>query len=107
LSRPPCVVDLWRETSFELVFDGQWISGTFDRVVFFEEQGRRKAEILDFKSNRRRDNEAEADFANRMRETYTSQMTSYRQALTHLSGISARDIRCTLLLIDTLQAIPV
>jgi ATP-dependent helicase/nuclease subunit A len=105
LSRPPCVVDLWRETSFELVFDGQWISGTFDRVVFFEEQGRRTAEILDFKSNRRRENEAEADFANRMRETYASQMTSYRQALTHLSGISARDIKCTLLLIDTLQAV--
>jgi ATP-dependent helicase/nuclease subunit A len=107
LSRPPCVVDLWRETSFELVFDGQWISGTFDRVVFFEEQGRRKAEILDFKSNRRRDNEAEQAFAARIRETYASQMASYCQALTHLSGISARDIRCTLLLIDTLQAVTV
>jgi ATP-dependent helicase/nuclease subunit A len=106
LIRSPCVVDLWRETSFELVFDDQWISGTFDRVVFFEEQGRRTAEVLDFKSNRRRDNESEQAFANRMRETYASQMTSYRQALTHLSGISARDIRCTLLLIDTLQNVP-
>ena len=105
LSRPPCAVDLWRETSFELVFDGQWISGTFDRVVFFEEQGRRKAEILDFKSNRRRDNEAEADFANRMQETYGSQMASYCQALTHLSGLAPCDIRCTLLLIDTLQVV--
>ncbi len=107
LSRSSFTVDLWRETSFELVFDGQWISGTFDRVVFFEEQGRRKAEILDFKSNRRHDNETEADFAKRMQETYASQMTSYRQALTHLSGIFARDIRCTLLLIDTLQAVSV
>jgi ATP-dependent exoDNAse (exonuclease V) beta subunit len=105
LSRPPCVVDLWRETSFELVFDGQWISGTFDRVVFFEEKGRRKAEIFDFKSNRRRDNEAEADFANRMQETYASQMASYCQALTHLSGLVPCDIRCTLLLIDTLQVV--
>jgi ATP-dependent exoDNAse (exonuclease V) beta subunit len=101
------VVDLWRETSFELVFDDQWISGTFDRVVFFEEQGRRTAEILDFKSNRRRDTELEQAFANRMRETYASQMTSYCQALSHLSGIAARDIRCTLLLIDTLQAVSV
>ena len=107
LSRPPCVVDLWRETAFELVFDGQWISGTFDRVVFFEDQGRRKAEILDFKSNRRRDNESEADFANRMRETYASQMTRYRQALTHLSGLFPHDIQCTLLLIDTLHVVAV
>jgi ATP-dependent helicase/nuclease subunit A len=105
LSRSSSVVDLWRETSFELVFDSQWISGTFDRVVFFEEQGRRKAEIVDYKSNRRRDNETEADFATRMKETYASQMTSYRQALSHLSGISARDIRCSLLLIDTRQAV--
>jgi ATP-dependent exoDNAse (exonuclease V) beta subunit len=107
LSRPPSAVDLWRETSFELVVDGQWISGTFDRVVFCEEEGRRKAEILDFKSTRRRENESEAAFAIRMRETYASQMASYSQALAHLSKISPRDIRCTLLLTDTRQAVSV
>jgi ATP-dependent exoDNAse (exonuclease V) beta subunit len=105
LSRPQSAVDLWRETSFELVVDGQWISGTFDRVVFVEEAGRRKAVILDFKSNRRRDNETEEVFATRMRETYASQMISYCQALVHLSKIPARDIRCTLLLTDTRQAV--
>lgn len=107
LSRPPSAVDLWRETSFELVVDGQWISGTFDRVVFCEEEGRRKAEIFDFKSNRRRENESEAAFAIRMRETYASQMASYSQALAHLSKIPPRDIRCTLLLTDTRQAVSV
>jgi ATP-dependent helicase/nuclease subunit A len=105
LRRPVSAVDLWRETSFELVVDGQWISGTFDRVVFSEEAGRRTAEILDFKSNRRGDNETEEVFATRMRETYASQMISYCQALVHLSKIPARDIRCTLLLTATRQAV--
>jgi ATP-dependent helicase/nuclease subunit A len=105
LSRPPSAVDLWRETAFELVVDGQWISGTFDRVVFQEDAGRRTAEILDFKSNRRRDNETEAAFAQRMRETYASQMTSYRQALAHLASLPLAQIRCTLLLTASRQAV--
>jgi ATP-dependent helicase/nuclease subunit A len=107
LSRPSGVIDLWREIPFELVIDNQWISGTFDRVIFFEECGVRRAEIVDFKSNRRRDNESEADFATRMQQTYTSQMNSYRLALAHLAKIALSDIRCTLLLTDTRQAVTV
>jgi ATP-dependent helicase/nuclease subunit A len=107
LTRAPHVIDLWRERPFELVADNQWISGTFDRVVFFEKDGERWAEIVDFKSNRRRGNESEAAFALRMQETYAEQMSSYRQALSRLSGIPERAIRCTLLLTDTRQAVQV
>ena len=107
MSQPPHAIELWRERAFELVTEGQWISGTFDRVVFFEDQGQRLAEIIDFKSDRRRADESTSDFAQRMRETYAEQMRSYCHALSQLSGLAAGQIRCTLLLTDTCQAVPV
>ncbi len=106
LTLPPHVTDLWRERAFELVADDQWISGSFDRVVFFEERGQRRAEIYDFKSNRLRSGESEAAFADRLRETYCGQMASYRRALARLSGLPENAIRCTLLLTATRQAVP-
>lgn len=107
LVQPPHVVDLWRERAFELVADSQWISGTFDRVVFFEEQGERRAEIIDFKSNRLRASEPEAAFAQRMRDTYAAQMSNYRSALSLLASLPEAAIRCTLLLTATRQATPI
>ncbi|MEI7899863.1 MAG: UvrD-helicase domain-containing protein [bacterium] len=107
LAQPPHMIDLWRERSFELVTDDQWLSGTFDRVVFFEAKGQRRAEIYDYKSNRRRDGESEAAFAQRMRDTYEGQMTAYRHALSRLSGLDETAIRCVLLLTATCQAVPV
>ncbi len=107
LVQPPQVIDLWRERSFEWVADGCWISGTFDRVVFFEDRGRRWAEIYDFKSNRRRGGECDTDFARRMRDTYEEQMSNYRLALSRLAGLPESAIGCTLLLTETRQATPV
>jgi ATP-dependent exoDNAse (exonuclease V) beta subunit len=105
LTRPSGVIDLWRERAFELVADDEWISGTFDRVVFFEERGVRRAEIIDFKSNRRRDGESEDAFAQRMARAYADQMASYRRALACLTGLPPDAIRCTLLLTATRQAV--
>ncbi len=107
LLQPAHAIDLWRERSFELVADGQWISGTFDRVVFSEELGERQAEIFDFKSNRLRGGESEAAFTQRMRDTYEAQMANYRRALSYLSGLPESAIRCTLLLTATSQAVRV
>jgi len=107
LLQPPQVVELWRERAFELVSEGQWVSGTFDRVVFDEAQGQRRAEIIDFKSNRRHSGESESAFGTRMRDTYAEQMRSYRHALAQLSGLPAEQIRCTLLLTETCEAVPV
>lgn len=105
--RPPGATDLWRERTFELIIDDEWLSGTFDRVVFTERGGRRGAEIFDFKTNRRRGAESEADFARRLSESYARQMADYRRALARLSGLDPDAIRCTLLLTETRQALPV
>ncbi|MDD4017216.1 MAG: UvrD-helicase domain-containing protein [Kiritimatiellae bacterium] len=107
LIRQPHAIELWRERPFELIANDEWISGVFDRVVFFEEQGTRRAEIFDYKSNRCRDGESETAFAQRMYETYVGQMTSYRHALAQLSGLPEHAIRCSLLLTSTRQAVPV
>ena len=107
LRKPPHVIDLWRERAFELVDDNQWMSGALDRVVFFDERGQRRAEIFDFKTNRRRENESESAFSRRMEATYAGQMTSYRHALSLLSGLPENAITCTLLLTDTRQAVHV
>lgn len=105
LTRPSGVIDLWRERAFELVIDDEWISGTFDRVVFVENQGVRSAEIFDFKSNRCRTGETEDAFARRMTRTYADQMANYRRALARLSDLPESAIRCTLLLTATRQAV--
>jgi ATP-dependent exoDNAse (exonuclease V) beta subunit len=105
LVRPTHVIDLWRERSFELVDGSDWISGTFDRVVFFDAQGERRAEIFDYKSNRLRAGESDVAFSQRMSETYAPQMANYRRALSRLSGLPETAIRCTLLLTATRQSV--
>jgi ATP-dependent exoDNAse (exonuclease V) beta subunit len=107
LTRPTGAIDLWRERSFELIDDDKWVSGTFDRVVFFETCGERRAEICDFKSNRLRNGETDAAFAQRMACTYEGQMADYRSALAQLADLPEGAIRCTLLLTATRQTVSV
>lgn len=105
LTRPAHATDLWRERAFELVIADEWISGTFDRVVFLEENGLRRAEILDFKSNRPHDGESPSAFASRMASAYSGQLASYRRALARLARLPESAIRCTLLLTSTRQTV--
>ena len=72
--------DLWREKAFDLMIDGKWISGVFDRVHIRREGGKvLAAEIFDFKTNR---STPEA-----IMEEYVGQMELYRQAAAQLLGI--------------------
>ena len=101
--KPEDLVALWRERPFEVLADGVWTSGRFDRVVF----AGGKAVIYDFKTNARGPKEDEAAFARRMAETYAGQMRSYRKALSALSGLPAADISTVLLLSATGAAVRV
>ena len=103
LVKPKDFVALWRERPFEVLADGVWTSGRFDRVVFASG----KAVICDFKTNARGPKEDEAAFARRMAETYAGQMRSYRKALRALTGLAAADISTVLLLSATGAAVPV
>ena len=103
LVKPTDFVALWRERAFEVMADGVWTSGRFDRVVFAND----RATIYDFKTNARQRNESEADFAARMAETYAGQMRAYRKALASLTGLSDANISTILLLEATRSAVVV
>ena len=81
------VVALWRERSYEILVDGKWESGQFDRVVFRGEGGARRATVYDFKTNAMRPKESREEFERRMNETYAGQMAAYRAAVSRLAGI--------------------
>lgn len=95
-------VALWRERPYELLVEGVWQSGQFDRVVFTERAGERRAILSDFKTNRRRAGETPEAFAVRMRETYAGQLRTYRAALSALTQIPPERITLQLLLTETM-----
>ena len=103
LVKPADFVALWRERPFEVLADGVWTSGRFDRVVF----SGGGAVIYDFKTNAKGPKESEGDFARRMSETYAGQMQTYRRALMALTGLAAERVSAVLLLSATGAALPV
>jgi len=107
LTKPSEATALWREKAFEVKTGDVWTSGRFDRVVFTGTGEGRRAVVYDFKTNVRRPQESEADFATRMTEAYRSQMAAYRQALMALTGMASGQIRTVLLLEATGAAVEV
>ncbi len=80
---------LWREKRFEIILNGAWVSGTFDRVVLTRE----RAWIFDFKTNRVATPRQIAE----ARDAYRPQLSVYREALSRLSGIPAQAIETHLI----------
>jgi ATP-dependent exoDNAse (exonuclease V) beta subunit len=70
---------LWREKRFEVILDGEWVTGTFDRVVV----GVDRALIVDFKTDAVRDEAAARERA----EGYRPQLDLYRRVLARLTGL--------------------
>jgi len=84
LAKPEAGVQLWRERIFDVLIEGEIVSGVFDRVHLFTY----RAEIIDFKTDKSGQDSA---------EIYRPQMELYRQALAKLTGLSEEAIRCYLL----------
>lgn len=86
---------LWRERMFEIVLDGAWITGVFDRVVVrCNGTGRvSAATVYDFKTDRVVPG-GESDVASR----YAGQMAVYRKAAACLAGLPEGRVRCVLVL---------
>ena len=77
--------DLWNEKPFDLMIDGQWISGIFDRVHIRREGDKAvEIQILDYKTNRK---SPEA-----IAELYQGQMEQYRKAAAKLLGIDIQSV---------------
>jgi len=79
--------EVWRERAFELVLDGEFCSGVFDRVVLHDGC----AQIIDFKTDR-----VEADTIDAAVKRHQPQLALYRRVLARLTGLAEKDITCKL-----------
>ncbi|MFM2142901.1 MAG: ATP-dependent helicase/nuclease subunit, partial [Verrucomicrobiota bacterium] len=89
LSRPSPEAICWREKRFEILLNGEWLSGTFDRVMLETD----RATILDFKTDKTDSDEA---LAARV-EGYRPQLETYREVLARMTGLRHDQIACKLL----------
>lgn len=86
---------VWRERSFDLVVEGDWISGTFDRVLLERDATGTLtgAWIVDFKTDEVSDDRAVEEKC----RGYAPQITLYRRAIAQLTGLRAALVRASLL----------
>ena len=91
--------DLWLEKRFELIHEGVWISGTFDRVTLArDESGNpQQAWIHDFKTNRLTSDLEMVETCNH----YAPQMKTYRLALGRMLGLDEGNISSHLIFTRT------
>ncbi|WP_395747937.1 UvrD-helicase domain-containing protein [Prosthecobacter sp.] len=92
-SKPSADAQAWRERPFDLIHEGSWISGIFDRVVVRQDSVR----LIDFKTDEVPDEEALAEKV----AGYRPQLLLYRQALSRLSGLKMEQIESSLLFTRT------
>ena len=88
--------EVWRERAFEVVIDGAWITGVFDRVVFERDASGRvlSATVFDFKTDQVSASSSEIRQAV---ARYAAQLNLYRQVARVLIGSSDVRIACKLL----------
>jgi len=92
-AKPAPAAQAWRERPFDLIHEGSWISGVFDRVVVLPDAVR----LIDFKTDEVADDAA-------MQEKvagYRPQIELYRKALARLTGLPPPKIDCALLFART------
>jgi ATP-dependent helicase/nuclease subunit A len=97
-TRPAGVFSLWRERAFDVVLEGEWISGVFDRVVIYRNDAGqpRGAALYDFKTDERA-----------IAENYSTQMGLYRKSLGFLIGLPEHKITSMLILVRTGEELPI
>ena len=95
LSQPTSSAAVWREKNFEILLNGEWLSGTFDRVTIEKDASGNatRATILDFKTDRVfTDLEIETAVAK-----YRPQLDTYREVLQRMVTLPAAAIQCGLI----------
>ena len=97
LSRPTANAEVRREWKFDIILNGEWVSGAFDRVLIVRDKSGKpqEATIIDYKSNRIEPTEFHIK---RITETYRKQMDMYRQALSMILNLPQDKITLKLLL---------
>ncbi len=86
--------EVWRERAFEIVLDGAWVTGVFDRVVVARDAAGRavRATVWDFKTDRV---ETVEDIAAAVAR-HAGQLNLYRRVAAVLGGLDANGVVCEL-----------
>ncbi|MEM9280726.1 MAG: UvrD-helicase domain-containing protein [Verrucomicrobiota bacterium] len=95
-TQPVTKTEVWRERSFEILLEGEWLSGTFDRVVVTKDDlgTPQSATIIDFKTDRidsPEDIEA-------VTKSYRPQLQLYRKVLARMLNLPHQAITAQLLM---------
>jgi ATP-dependent exoDNAse (exonuclease V) beta subunit len=99
-TQPHGASELWRERRFDLMLEGAWISGCFDRVVIRRDNDRViGVDLIDFKTD-----SCAPEF---LPERHAGQMASYRKVLSRLLGIKESLITPLLVHVRTGALMPV
>jgi ATP-dependent helicase/nuclease subunit A len=98
-ARPRAVgrAEVWRERAFEVVLEGAWVTGVFDRVVIERDNAGAalRATVFDFKTDRVA--EGPEEVAGILRR-YGGQLNLYRKVAAVLLGLASEAIACELVL---------
>lgn len=91
---------LWRERAFEVVLDGMWLSGVFDRVVIVTTPTGtpKSAWVYDFKTD---------EAVRGAGERHSRQMNLYRRAAAQLLGLPTEAVWCRLVLVRTQEFVDI
>ena len=103
--RPAPDAEVWRERAFEMVLEGAWVTGVFDRVVVERQQDGRavRVTVYDFKTDRLPPDANAGDFAMR----YGAQLELYRRAAAALTGASLPAVTAVVVFTESLQIVRV
>jgi ATP-dependent helicase/nuclease subunit A len=90
----PDRAEAWRERAFEVVMDGAWVTGVFDRVVIERDQAAHavRATVFDFKTDRVA---GDADVAAAVAR-HAGQLNLYRRVAAVLTGLDVAAVACEL-----------
>lgn len=89
----------WQERPFDLIHEGNWISGVFDRVIVRSDAVR----LIDFKTD---DVPDEAALQEKI-AGYRPQIALYRRALARLTGLEPGKIGCALLFLRNCRLVEI
>lgn len=97
--------EVWRERAFEVVLDGAWITGVFDRVRVERDAGGRvvRASVFDFKTDRA---EADTELAPLVRR-HAPQLNLYRRVAAVLTGLREQAVTCQIVFTRSQRIAPV
>jgi hypothetical protein len=95
-------VEVWRERAFEVVLDGTWVTGVFDRVVVGrDEMGlATMVALYDFKTDRG----ANRDLL-RAAERHAGQLALYRRVVATLTGLPVEAVSAEIVFTESARKV--